>query len=122
MTQPYVKPSLSALKQAKNIAGKPLDQLNSTELDKAGWAHEVVFQHQNRLLNYAKSKSFRNAAIYTPAISDGYIANVSRLEASRFEAEEQQNPVFDPLHGFAFAAEDLQFINPKSKLFFYPWC
>jgi len=64
--------------------------------------------------NYADSKQFENVAIYTPALSDGYIKTVERLE-------EKEKSTDNPFAQFGFGADDLKFINPKSRLCFYPW-
>lgn len=75
--------------------------------------------------NYHKAKEFQNSALYTPAISATYIAHVERLEKSEKKAKTANNPNLNPLlqmnANFSFGADDLKFINPKSKLFFYPW-
>lgn len=71
--------------------------------------------------NYAESKLFENVAIYTPALSDGYIKTVERLEAQQADAKKHKTPRKNPFAGFHFGADDLKFINPDSRLCFYPW-
>ena len=71
--------------------------------------------------NYADSRLFENVAIYTPALSDGYIKTVERLGAQEADAKKNNTPTKDPFAGFGFGADDLKFINPKSRLCFYPW-
>ncbi len=109
------------LAKAKRIAHTPLARFDENQIRKAQLAHQTVFRHENKTLDYSKSKLFENVALYTPAISDGYINNVTRLIQKRNQAETIGNPTLDPLNGYDFEAEDLQFINPNSSLFFYPW-
>lgn len=57
---------------------------------------------------------FENVARYTPALSDGYIKTVERLGV-------QEKTANNPFSGLSFGADDLKFINPNSRLCFYPW-
>ena len=75
--------------------------------------------------NYHEAKEFQNSALYTPAISATYIGHVERLEKDEKEAKDACDPNLNPFlqmnANFLFGADDLKFINPNSKLFFYPW-
>jgi hypothetical protein len=60
----------TAIKIAKHRAKQPMEDMNETQLRQAFDAHQLVFEHQNQTLNYAKSKLFKNVARYTPALSE----------------------------------------------------
>jgi len=111
----------TAIKIAKHRAKQPMEDMNETQLRQAFDAQQLVFEHQNQTLNYAKSKLFKNVARYTPALSEGYINSVERLGLREVEAKEDGDPSKDPFDGFAFGADDLKFTNPASRLCFYPW-
>lgn len=76
-------------------------------------------------IDYSKSKPFQDAAIYTPAMSAGYIASVATLEQQQANAKASGNQADDPFYqmnpNFLFGADDLKFIKRSSKLCFYPW-
>lgn len=74
-----------------------------------------------RGLDYSKSTRFENVALYTPALSEGYISGVERLRSAKLDAIANGDPSLDPLAGFDFTAEDLKLTNPNSNLCFYPW-
>lgn len=57
-------------------------------------------------VDYSKSKAFENVALYTPALSEAFISTLNKPNADL---------------GGGFSNVDLQFTNPNSKLFFYPW-
>lgn len=91
-----------------------------------------AFYEQQRNLewlavDYSKVDNFQNAALYAPALSDGYINNVKRLARQQQEAIDKDDPSLDPLYvmfkdsDYSVTAEDLKFINPNSQLCFYPW-
>ncbi len=109
------------LEVAKKTAKRPMEHMDKAQLDEALAAHRQVFHHDNPNLDYSKSKPFDNAARYTPALSDGYINSVMRLEKAELAAQKAGNAAANPFNGFAFGASDLKFINPSSKLCFYPW-
>lgn len=111
----------SASKSLSNRALQPFAQANEHELRQEFSRYQRQFEHQNQSVNYAQSSTFENVALYTPALSDGYINNVTRLAERGRQAKANGTPEQDPLISFDFDADDLKFINPKSKLFFYPW-
>jgi hypothetical protein len=76
---------------------------------------------ENKVPNYAEVTVFENVARYTPALSDGYIKTVERLGKQEEEAKRKKTPTKNPFDEFDFGADDLKFINPDSKLCFYPW-
>lgn len=57
-------------------------------------------------IDYSKSKAFENVALYTPALSEAFISTLNKPNTNL---------------GGGFSNVDLQFTNPNSKLFFYPW-
>lgn len=111
----------TAIKIAKHRANQPMEDMDKAQLRQAFDAQQLVFEHQNQTLNYAKSKLFKNVARYTPALSEGYINSVERLGLRETEANAAGKPSQDPFNSFAFGADDLKFMNPVSKLCFYPW-
>lgn len=112
----------AAIKAAKHRIKQPLSEIeDEATLREVLDAHQVVFDHQNQRLDYAKSEVFKNAARYTPALSEGYILSVARLVERERQALEEGNPQDNPFHGYPFGAEDLKFTNPESRLCFYPW-
>lgn len=111
----------TAIKIAKHRAKQPMEDMDEQQLRQAFDAHQLVFEHQNQTLNYAKSKLFKNVARYTPALSEGYIDSITRLGQQEVNAEETGSPELNPFGQFAFGADDLKFTNPHSKLCFYPW-
>ena len=111
----------TAIKIAKYRAKQPMEHVDEAQLRQAFDAHQLVFEHQNQTLNYAKSKLFKNVARYTPALSEGYINSIERLGQREIEAKKAGNPSQNPFDGFAFGADDLKFTNPASRLCFYPW-
>ena len=112
----------SSIKVAKQRIKKPFEEIDDErELRLALEAHQTLFEHQNPNLDYSKSKLFKNAARYTPALSDGYINSVARLARAEQTALAEGSTTENPFQRFGFGAEDLQFTNPKSKLCFYPW-
>lgn len=85
-------------------------ELLPEEMPKDEWRSIVVDQQAE--VNRTKGKRdysqlFNDAAIYTPALSEAYVKFV-------------QNKDFAP-DQFPFAAKDLNFLDPDSGLFFYPW-
>ncbi|MEP2981602.1 MAG: hypothetical protein ABJO86_19085 [Lentilitoribacter sp.] len=106
---------------------KPLHDMNEKELRAAFKAIDAANNEHHRYLDYSKMKSFQNAALYAPALSDGYINNVTRLARQQQNAIDKDDPSLDPLHEmfkgseYSVTADDLKFINPKSRLCFYPW-
>lgn len=112
----------AVIKLAKHRIKQPLNEIeDEATLRKVLDAHQLVFEHQNQRLDYAKSQVFKNAARYTPALSEGYILSVARLAERERQALEHNNPQDNPFHGYPFGAEDLKFTNPESRLCFYPW-
>lgn len=106
---------------------KPLHDMNEKELRIVFKGLDAAQLEHHRYLDYTKMRNFRNAALYTPALSKGYIDNVARLAKQQQEAVNAKNPTADPFYELmqnsdhTFGADDLKFINPKSRLFFYPW-
>lgn len=86
---------------------------------------EKARKAKSKVPDYHKAKEFQNSSLYTPAISATYIGHVERLEKDEKEAKDACDPTLNPFlqmnANFLFGADDLKFINPKSKLFFYPW-
>ena len=66
-------------------------------------------------IDYSSTPAFENVAIYTPALSQGWINTVQRAAS-----DPKKNPL-PQLPDFQLTAEDLQFTNPTSRLCFYPW-
>lgn len=66
-------------------------------------------------IDYSKARAFNNVAIYTPALSQGWINTIERAinDPTVFSL-----PKLGDLH---LTLEDLQFTNPNSRLCFYPW-
>ena len=66
-------------------------------------------------IDYSSARAFNNVAIYTPALSQGWINTIERAinKPSDFS--------FPKFGDFTLAPEDLQFTNPNSRLCFYPW-
>jgi hypothetical protein len=52
------------------------------------------------------TQSFKDVALYTPALSEIFVSNLSEPNANL---------------GGGLSNTDLQFTNPRSKAFFYPW-
>lgn len=107
---------------------KPLHEYETEEELRAAFAYyEQQYQKEWQVLDYSKMMNFQNAALYAPALSDGYINNVTRLGKQQQEAIDKDDPNLDPFHmllqntGYSIKADDLKFINPKSRLCFYPW-
>lgn len=106
---------------------KKLLDMDDKEFTTALDADLKHYSKLGRLLDYSELRSFRNVAIYTPAISDGYISSVERLVREQKAALDDNKPEDDPFYellkdsDYEFGAEDLKFNNPNSKLFFYPW-
>lgn len=112
----------TAIKIAKHRAKQPLGEIDDEQqLRQALEAHRLVHRHQNPTPNYAKSKLFKNVARYTPALSEGYINSIARLARQEADAIADDDPRANPFEKFPFGADDLKFINPNSKLCFYPW-
>lgn len=69
--------------------------------------HGPLFEVEGTLQDYTQSPSLQNVALYLPAVSPTFV---------------------EPLDGEMRAIwgsvtnHDLQFLNPSSKLFYYPWC
>ena len=57
----------------KDPSEKQWIDMDEAELMLAVRAWQPKFENQSQSLNYAQSSAFKNAAIYTPALSDGYI-------------------------------------------------
>ena len=72
-------------------------------------------------VDYSNCPEFQNVALYTPALSQGYINTITRLGKHEKEARAKGDAKSDPLDRLSFGADDLKFINPGSKLCFYPW-
>lgn len=78
-------------------------------------------QNPQCIVDYSNRPEFQNVALYTPALREGYINTVTRLGKQEKIAQASGDAKPDPFDGLSFGADDLQFINPKSKLCFYPW-
>ncbi|MEP6433897.1 MAG: hypothetical protein ABJ053_09685, partial [Lentilitoribacter sp.] len=107
---------------------KPLHEYESEEELRAAFAYyEQQYKEEWQVLDYSKMMNFQNAALYAPALSDGYINNVTRLGKQQQEAIDKNDPSLDPFYEllkdtpYSIKADDLKFINPKSRLCFYPW-
>lgn len=99
--------------------------MNEEELKNALALAEKDRKLNRKFADYSKAKEFKNSALYTPAISASYIQLVDKLKQLEQNADKAKNKQSNPFHqmnpDFLFDADDLKFINPKSKLFFYPW-
>lgn len=100
---------------------KPIEALDENEL-------RLVATHQMQTLgvfesgvDYSAPGVFENVAIYTPALSAGYVKNLSEFEEQEQKAETEGSTSDSPFVGFDFGADDLKLITPTSKLCFYPW-
>lgn len=106
---------------------KPLHEMDEAELRAAFDYFEQLYQEDWKVWDYSKMAAFHNVALYTPALSDGYINNVARLGKLQKEAIEKDDPSLDPFQEllkdtpYSLKADDLKFINPNSRLCFYPW-
>lgn len=89
--------------------------------------YEQLYREDWKVWDYSKMAAFQNVALYTPALSDGYINNVARLGRLQQEAIEKDDLTQDAFHvlledtPYSLKADDLKFINPNSRLCFYPW-
>lgn len=81
----------------------------------------IAAQKPQCAVDYSNCPELQNVALYTPALSEGYINTVIRLGKQEKEAQAKGDKKSNPFDGLSFGADDLQFINPKSKLCFYPW-
>lgn len=101
------------------------EDMNEDELRGALVSYEEQFKRDHQRLDYTKSNLFQNVALYTPALSSGYIGAVEKLAQAQFDANlsgDRSKDLFSIMNSnFGFDAEDLKFINPNSKLCFYPW-
>ncbi|MEP1206123.1 MAG: hypothetical protein ABJM29_16210 [Rhizobiaceae bacterium] len=66
-------------------------------------------------IDYSAASAFNNVAIYTPALSQGWISTIERA------INNPANFSFPKFGDFTLSPEDLQFTNPNSRLCFYPW-
>lgn len=79
--------------------------------------------------DYSADRWFVNAAIYAPALSEGYIASISRFEKELADAAKAQavgktysGPTeYAAISQLGLHPDDLKFIAPKSTLCFHPW-
>lgn len=108
-------------KALKAALAKPVEALNEDEL-------RLVAEHQMKErgvfaagVDYSAHGVFENVAIYTPALSGGYVKNVAEFEDQEIRAHIEGTPHASPFAEFDFGADDLKFIKPTSKLCFYPW-
>lgn len=97
------------------------DALTEEDLRVIG-KHQML-HHRTRSpgADYSAPKVFDNAAIYTTALSGGYVKSIEEFSQQEEQALISGNPNDTPFSGFDFGADDLKFIKPESKLCFYPW-
>lgn len=105
----------------KAALAKSDDALTEDDLRLIGAHHMKEHKLRSPGLDYTAPKVFDNVAIYTPALSGGYVKDIEELAEQEEQAHIQGDPSQDPFAGFDFTAEDLKFIKPNSKLCFYPW-
>ena len=60
--------------------------------------YEQLYQEDWKVWDYSKMAAFQNVALYTPALSDGYINSVARLGRLQQEAIEKDDLKQDPFH------------------------
>ena len=104
----------------KAALAKPVAELDENEL-------RLVATHQMQEhgafaagVDYSAPGVFENVAIYTPALSGGYVKSLTEFEEHEQRAHIEGTPNESPFAGLAFGANDLKFIKPTSKLCFYP--
>jgi hypothetical protein len=114
-------------KTAIKITKQPMENMDEEQLRQSFDAHQLVSEHQNQPVNYAESKLFENAAIYAPALSEGYIASISRFEKELADAAKAQaagktysGPTeYAAISQLGLNPDDFKFIAPQSRLCFH---
>ena len=71
---------------------KPLHDMNEKELREVFKDMDAAQLEHHKYLDYTKMRNFQNAALYTPALSKGYIDNVARLEKQQEDAVKTKKP------------------------------
>jgi hypothetical protein len=105
----------------KVALAKSDDALTEDDLRLIGTHHMKQHKLRSPGLDYTAPNVFDNVAIYTPALSGGYVKDIEELAEQEEQAHIQGDPSQDPFAGFDFTAKDLKFTTPNSKLCFYPW-
>jgi len=83
---------------------------DNEEWSESGWAAFAEQQEQDAQLFSGRDYApyFRDMAVYAPALSPNYVKQAGDLKSK--------------ITSTKFAQSDLNFLNPKTELFFYPYC
>lgn len=107
--------------ELKAALAKSDDALTEDDLRLIGAHHLEQHQQRSTEADYSAPKVFENAAIYTPALSGGYVKDIQLMAEQEEQAHIQGDHSQNPFAKFSFGANDLKFIKPNTKLCLYPW-